>query len=154
MTKLNMGDLDTIFERHKINKDAQKDIKKVLENLVLKTFFSIVDNPTPNSTNSKTTTPPTNTGNTGNTGNVCRGKKVNGSPCTLKAKDNGFCGRHDPDKMDAEPKLPKKNAKKISTKSICEGIIKKTNQQCTQSGSVEINGKHFCKRHSEQSNEE
>lgn len=81
---------------------------------------------------------------------TCKGKKANGENCTFKAKNNGYCGRHDPDKPSKAPgsNSSKPRVKKES-KRDCHAVIVKTGKQCIQPGTEKPDKADFfyCKRH-------
>jgi hypothetical protein len=83
---------------------------------------------------------------------ICVGKKADGKPCGFKAKENGYCGRHDPDKSTGVKSSPgSKPRVKKETQRECHAVIPKTGKKCISAASVKPDGSDFyyCKRHSE-----
>jgi hypothetical protein len=103
---------------------------------------------TKQSTKSKTSTKSTKNADA----EICAATKASGEPCTFKAKENGYCGRHDPDKV--KTSTGTKTAKTLKKKEVpvsCNATITKAGKKCTQMGTVKPDNAnfHYCKRHSE-----
>jgi len=85
---------------------------------------------------------------------ICKGVKADGDPCSFKAHENGYCGRHDPDKDKASKASSGSKGSKPRTKKEvheCHGIMSKDKKQCTSQGTIKPDNASFwyCKRHSE-----
>lgn len=97
---------------------------------------------------------------------LCLGvKKSDGTPCTSKAKENGFCGKHDPSKGTAAAGIVGATAAgAVSTTATvattagavaktgkkCNAVIPKTGNPCAGTASYRPDGAthYYCKRHS------
>lgn len=145
---------EELCEKHELEDETRDEFKKMFEDEIIKVFYRLSVQETDvkkgkvaKTTTTKPTTKPA--ASKSKSGEICAGKKANGEDCTFKAKENGYCGRHDPDKLST------KKSSKLKTKKTaaheCHAIIPKTKKQCTQPGTVKPDGSdfHYCKRHSE-----
>lgn len=131
--------MEEIFDKYDIPKDARYDITKEIDKLIKNS----------SSTDKSAKITITKTNNTDNP-NQCKGFLYKGTKkqtlCTSPAKDNGYCGRHNPNKT-------KTTTKSSSNTDVvkCHAIIKKTGKQCLLNGTVKPENSEFnyCKRHSE-----
>ena len=131
-----MEELQNIFNSHEIEDQAQKELRECFEKMIISAFYE-------KTSNKKLVIKDSNKYN-----DTCKGLCYAGTsrerPCTAKPKDNGYCSRHNPDKV-------QKPKKKIVNKNSCNAIIKKSKKQCSSNGTVKPEGAefHYCKRHSE-----
>jgi hypothetical protein len=160
--------MEELFAKFSLNDDAQKEFKNYFEKQILNAFYEREDNKgvgvstivgtgttakDPKSTYESAKLPKTSAKLTKNANaDTCVATKVSGEPCTYKAKENGYCGRHDPDKV--RTITGTKTVKTLKKKEIpvsCNATINKTGKKCTQMGTVKPENAnfHYCKRHSE-----
>jgi hypothetical protein len=141
-------ELENIFKKHSISGTAKKDIVTIVNKII---------NTNEKVTEIKKKVDSGSIKNNGATDTICRGITGKGNRCDHKAKDNGFCGVHNPDKpsKSSKPKTKKTNIEKNKCNAVC--ITKKTNESknCSCIGSVKPEGAehYYCKRHAEKWNQ-
>ncbi len=140
---------DKLCKKHGLDEKAKVEFKSYFEKEIIKVFnrnsADISKEPTKESTAKKITTKP----KTVSSDDICTGKKADGNPCTFKAKEGGYCGRHNPDKTVSTKTASKPRVKKDSRE--CHAVILKTGKKCISAAHVKPDGSDFyyCKRHSE-----
>jgi hypothetical protein len=142
---------EKLCKKHSLSEHAKVEFRNLFEKEIIKVFnrksIEMSKEPIKESIIKKITTAKTKS--TSSDG-ICSGKKADGKPCTFKAKENGYCGRHNPDKS-SSPKAAAKPRVKKESKHDCHATIPKTGKNCIQPGTVKPDGSDFyyCKRHSE-----
>lgn len=151
-----------ILEKNSISEDVQTEIKDYVKDCVndklsnAKPKFVPASAPTPivsaSALAAVTKVPKVDYG-------ICKGTLYKGTPketdCTFKAKENGFCGRHNPDKApSSRASTAGSTASVRSTRAakaggLCNATVSKTNKQCSQVGTQMPEGAKmkYCSRH-------
>src|SRR6185369_2017042 len=83
---------EKLCKKHSLTEQAKLDIKNLIEREIIKVFYKKSD---------ETTTVPvkkTVVRKKNTSVETCQSKKADGEECTSPAKENGYCGRHNPDK--------------------------------------------------------
>jgi len=143
---------EKLCEKHELNDETKHEFKQLFEEEIIKVFYrmSLKQN---TSVKNPTTTKKSEKKDDGDT-QICTAKKANGGDCTFKAKENGFCGRHNPDKTISSPSSygsKNKLKTKKQEKHECNAVISNTKKKCSMPGTVKPDDSSFyyCKRHSE-----
>lgn len=134
---------EKLCKKHELTDHAKVEFRNLFEKEIIKVF-----NRKSNELILKKAE--TKTGSKTSSDGICSGKKADGTSCTFKAKENGYCGRHDPDKPSSTKAAAKPRVKK-EYKHDCHATIAKTGKNCIQIGTIKPEGADFyyCKRHSE-----
>jgi hypothetical protein len=147
---------EQLCEKYELSEEIQTDFKNLFESEIIKVFYKmsmkedVKDVKDVKKTAVKSTA--TKTKSKSSDSEICAGKKANGEDCTFKAKENGYCGRHDPDKSStSKSSSAKEKPKTKKSAHECNAIIPKTKKPCSQPGTVKPEDAEFyyCKRHSE-----
>ncbi len=140
---------EILCKKYDLAEEVQTEFLNFFEKEIVKVFYKKSEELTVKSTKSTKKSTKSVEKETSSE-DLCKGKKSNGDHCTFKGKENGYCGRHNPDKSSKTSKSKSPEIKKKVGKNECHAIIIKTGKQCVQPG-TEVPGSskyHYCKRHS------
>jgi hypothetical protein len=142
---------EKLCKKHSLSEHAKVEFRNLFEKEIVKVFnrksMEVGKESTTKESIIKKITAKVKT--TTSSDGICVGKKADGKPCTFKAKENGYCGRHNPDKSSSPKTAAKPRVKKNANE--CHATIPKTGKKCIQPGTIKPEGSdfHYCKRHSE-----
>jgi hypothetical protein len=144
---------EQLCEKYELSEEIQTDFKNLFESEIIKVFYKMSMKEDVKDVKGKDTKKltATKTKSKSSDSEICAGKKANGDDCTFKAKENGYCGRHDPDKTTKSSSSANGGPKIKKSAHECNAIIPKTKKPCSQPGTVKPDDAEFyyCKRHSE-----
>lgn len=142
---------DDLCDKHELAEETRDEFKKMFEEEIIRVFYRMSVEATSEKMTkiSKTGAAKKDSKSKTSDLDVCQGRKANGDPCTFKAKENGYCGRHDPDKVSSSKKTSKLKTKKSI--NVCHGLNPKTKKACISPGTVKPPNAnfHYCTRHAE-----
>jgi hypothetical protein len=146
-------EFEKLCDKHELNDESKHEFKQFFENEIIRVFYklSLKKDELSLKKDELSLKKDELSLKKDSSNELCMGKKVSGENCTFKAKENGYCGRHNPDKEIKEKSSKPKKKKEHGEDHKCNAIILKTKKPCIQPGTIQPDNSenYYCKRHSE-----